>query len=135
MGGTSTDVSVIIDGEPTISRSTEVGDVPGQGADPRRAQRRRRRRLDRRGLGSDQVAARRPAQRRRAARARFAYGRGGTEPAVSDANVVLGYLPPVLLGGDMTLDVEAARAAIAKIGAAIGLSHRGCGQGHHRHRQ
>jgi len=39
-----------------------------------------------------------------------------------DANVVLGYLPPVLLGGDMTLDVEAAREAVARVGTQIGLS-------------
>ena len=39
------------------------------------------------------------------------YGRGGTEPTVTDANVVLGYLPPVLLGGAMPLDVDAARTA------------------------
>jgi N-methylhydantoinase A len=51
-----------------------------------------------------------------------AYGLGGVEPTVSDANVVLGYLPPVLLGGDMALDVARAKAAIAKVGQAMGLS-------------
>jgi N-methylhydantoinase A len=41
------------------------------------------------------------------------YGRGGTQPTVTDANVVLGYLNPhFFLGGDMTLDVEAARQAV-----------------------
>jgi N-methylhydantoinase A len=41
------------------------------------------------------------------------YGRGGTEPTVTDANVVLGRLNPAyFLGGDMRLDVEGARAAI-----------------------
>ncbi|MEX2270017.1 MAG: hydantoinase/oxoprolinase family protein [Vicinamibacterales bacterium] len=41
------------------------------------------------------------------------YGRGGTEPTVTDADVVLGYLDPnFFLGGKMTLDLEAARAAI-----------------------
>jgi N-methylhydantoinase A len=42
---------------------------------------------------------------------------------------VLGYLPPVLLGGDMTLDVEGARTAVAKIGAAIGLSTEDAAKG------
>src|SRR4029079_11831516 len=32
-----------------------------------------------------------------------AYGRGGTEPTVTDANVVLGHLPPRLLGGELGL--------------------------------
>ncbi|AUX78464.1 hydantoinase/oxoprolinase family protein [Sinorhizobium fredii] len=41
------------------------------------------------------------------------YGIGGTKPTVTDANVVLGYLPSVLAGGQMKLDVEAARRAIA----------------------
>ena len=63
------------------------------------------------------------------------YGRGGTEPTVSDANVVLGYLPPLLLGGDMTLDVEAARQARRRHRRADRPVAGECGQGHHRHRQ
>jgi N-methylhydantoinase A len=57
------------------------------------------------------------------------YGRGGVEPAVSDANVVLGYLPPVLLGGDMKLDVEAARTAVAGVAKALGLSLENAAKG------
>ncbi|RMA40702.1 hydantoinase/oxoprolinase family protein [Rhodophyticola porphyridii] len=41
-----------------------------------------------------------------------AYGRGGTEATVTDAHVVLGHLPARLLGGDMALDVVAARRAL-----------------------
>ena len=42
-----------------------------------------------------------------------AYGRGGTAPTVTDADLVLGYLDPgYFLGGQMTLDLEAARRAI-----------------------
>jgi N-methylhydantoinase A len=41
------------------------------------------------------------------------YGRGGVQPTVTDANVVLGYVNPhFFLGGDMTLDMPAARQAI-----------------------
>jgi N-methylhydantoinase A len=41
------------------------------------------------------------------------YGRGGTRPTVTDADAVLGYLPPTgFAGGRMTLDVDGARAAI-----------------------
>ena len=44
-----------------------------------------------------------------------AYGRGGTQPTVSDANVVLGYLDrEALLGGDLKIDLAAAEAAIAR---------------------
>lgn len=42
------------------------------------------------------------------------YGLGGTRPTVTDANVVLGFLPPVLAGGSLQLDVAAARAAIER---------------------
>ncbi|MEI5668407.1 hydantoinase/oxoprolinase family protein [Bosea sp. CCNWLW174] len=120
MGGTSTDVAVILDGQPTISRSTEVGLFPAKVPT-----------LDVRSVGAGggsiaEVSALTKSLRvgPRSAGARpgpVSYGRGGTEPAVSDANVVLGYLPPVLLGGDMSLDVEGARAAVGRIGEAIGL--------------
>ena len=41
------------------------------------------------------------------------YGKGGTEPTVTDANVVLGRIDPrAFLGGEMTLDADAARAAV-----------------------
>ena len=43
------------------------------------------------------------------------YGRGGTEPTISDCSLVLGHLDPAgLVGGSLRLDVEAARAAIAR---------------------
>ena len=50
-----------------------------------------------------------------------AYGKGGEEPTVTDANVVLGYLPSSLAGGEITLDVEAARDSVSKVAEAIGL--------------
>ncbi|WP_435552361.1 hydantoinase/oxoprolinase family protein [Natrinema sp. CGMCC1.2065] len=50
------------------------------------------------------------------------YGRGGTEPTVTDANVVLGYIgPETALGGEMTLDVEAARDALGRLADEAGL--------------
>ena len=58
-----------------------------------------------------------------------AYGRGGTEPTVSDANLVLGYLPPLLLGGEMPLDVDAARDAVAQIGERMKLSPEDAAKG------
>jgi N-methylhydantoinase A len=51
------------------------------------------------------------------------YGRGGTNPTVTDANVVLGFLPPRLAGGTLALDVAAARTAIAReLAQPLGLS-------------
>ncbi|HSN70679.1 MAG TPA: hydantoinase/oxoprolinase family protein, partial [Steroidobacteraceae bacterium] len=52
-----------------------------------------------------------------------AYGRGGTEPTVTDANVVLGYLPLMQkLGGDMVLDHKLSQEAVKKVGDALGLT-------------
>jgi N-methylhydantoinase A len=49
------------------------------------------------------------------------YGRGGLEPTVTDALVVLGYIDPSrFLGGDMRLDADAARAACATLGERLG---------------
>jgi N-methylhydantoinase A len=52
------------------------------------------------------------------------YGRGGSEPTVTDADLVLGYLDPgYFLGGKMALDLQGARAAIAeKIAGPLGMS-------------
>ena len=48
---------------------------------------------------------------------------GGIDPTVTDANAVLGYLPPRLAGGTLALDVAAARAAIERVLAGpLGLS-------------
>ncbi len=52
-----------------------------------------------------------------------AYGRGGTEPTVTDANVVLGRLiPEAFLGGGMTLDRDAALKAVGNIADRLGTS-------------
>ena len=50
------------------------------------------------------------------------YGRGGDRPTVTDAAVILGRLPSALVGGDLVLDVEPARAAFAEFGATWELS-------------
>jgi N-methylhydantoinase A len=59
------------------------------------------------------------------------YGQGGTEPTVTDANVLLGRLSPDrFLGGEMTLDVAAAEAAILdKVGNPLGLEAVEAAQG------
>ncbi|MFT7288040.1 MAG: N-methylhydantoinase A [Halieaceae bacterium] len=128
MGGTSTDVSVIIDGNPTISRSTELGYFPAKVPT-----------MDVRSVGAGGGSIAEISELTNSLRVGprsagsfpgpVAYGRGGTEPTVSDANVVLGYLPPKLLGGDMLLEVADARASVTAIGEKIGLSAEDAAQG------
>ena len=51
------------------------------------------------------------------------YGQGGVEPTVTDARLVLGHLPPYLLGGEMNIDADRARAAIRdRVAEPLGLS-------------
>jgi len=52
-----------------------------------------------------------------------AYGLGGVEPTVTDADFLLGYLnPDYFAGGEVTVDVAAARAAVERLAARVGLS-------------
>ncbi|MBX3582220.1 MAG: hydantoinase/oxoprolinase family protein [Rhizobiaceae bacterium] len=44
------------------------------------------------------------------------YGRGGTQPTVTDAAIVLGRLPTSLIGGEIQLDLDAARKAYEELG-------------------
>jgi N-methylhydantoinase A len=58
------------------------------------------------------------------------YGRGGTQPTVTDADLVLGLLnPDNFLGGRMQLDVEAARRAVGALGERLGLDLLTCAAG------
>ena len=50
------------------------------------------------------------------------YGRGGGEPTVTDADLILGLLnPDYFLGGAMALEPDCAEAALARVGASVGL--------------
>ncbi|MBV1799245.1 hydantoinase/oxoprolinase family protein [Siccirubricoccus sp. G192] len=61
------------------------------------------------------------------------YGTGGTEPTVTDANLVLGYLDPAnFLGGARRLDLGAAQDAVARLAARLGLEAGDCAAGIHR---
>ena len=121
MGGTSTDVALCQNGEPTIGRETSISHfrikVPsvnvhtvgaGGGSIAHVPELTKALRVGPQSAGADPGPA--------------AYGRGGEDPTVTDANVVLGHLPPQLLGGEMALDVEAARTSVQKIADAMGLS-------------
>lgn len=50
------------------------------------------------------------------------YGKGGEEPTVTDANLVLGRIPAYLVGGEVQLDPELATAAVTAFGKKLGLS-------------
>ena len=119
-GGTSTDVTVVIDGEPALTTEGSVGDYPSQDPDDRRRHRRRGRRLDRLALprGHAQGRARKSAG---ADPGPMCYPDGGDQPTVTDAHVVLGRIPPHLLGGEIPLSVEAAFDGLAALGAKLDL--------------
>jgi N-methylhydantoinase A len=58
------------------------------------------------------------------------YGRGGTEPTVTDANLLLGYLAPdAELAGGVQLDPEAATRAVDRLAQQLGLDRRACAEG------
>ena len=127
MGGTSTDVSLIQDGQPMISRQTSLGYYPLKVPSVE---------VHSVGAGGGSIAhvpmtgaLRVGPESAGAAPGPACYGRGGDQPTVTDANVVLGRLPPSLLGGDMALDVKAAEEAVAKIGRALGLDTYQAAQG------
>jgi N-methylhydantoinase A len=109
VGGTSADICLVRDGRPEITKDGSVGPFPLKlpiidintiGA----------------GGGSIAVASGgRLTVGPRSAGAEpgpVCYDRGGTEPTLTDAHLVLGRIPEALLGGELSLDVRAARAAI-----------------------
>jgi N-methylhydantoinase A len=114
MGGTSTDVALVQGLTPRIGRETTVGDlkVRATSVDVRTV-----------GAGGGSIAHVPPLtqalrvgpQSAGALPGPAAYAAGGTEPTVTDANVVLGYLPTELAGGEITLDRQAARTAVQSI--------------------
>jgi N-methylhydantoinase A len=120
MGGTSTDVALVQGLTPRIGRETKVGDltVRASSVDVRTV-----------GAGGGSIAhvpeltkaLRVGPQSAGADPGPAAYSKGGSEPTVTDANVVLGYLPPSLAGGEIALDVDAARAAVQTVADAMGL--------------
>ncbi len=122
VGGTSTDVALIQNGEPRLRRETTIGDVTvrASSVDIRTV-----------GAGGGSIAhvpaltkaLRVGPQSAGADPGPAAYGKGGTEPTVTDANVVLGLLPAMQkLGGDMVLNRELSAKAVQKIADALKLS-------------
>ncbi|WP_296720305.1 hydantoinase/oxoprolinase family protein [Erythrobacter sp.] len=121
VGGTSTDVALIQGLEPRRQRTTEVGhlSVRASALDVKTV-----------GAGGGSIAhvpqltgaLRVGPESAGAVPGPVAYNKGGTLPTVTDANVVLGYLPEDLLGGAFKLDREGAKAAVQTIADALGIS-------------
>ncbi len=120
VGGTSADICLVRDGRPEITKDGMIGPFPLKLPI-----------LDIHtiGAGGGSIAAVSAAGRLtvgpRSAGAEpgpVCYGRGGAEPTVTDAHLVLGRIPPALLGGELPLDAAAARAAtLARVGRPLGL--------------
>ncbi|KJS01297.1 MAG: 5-oxoprolinase [Peptococcaceae bacterium BRH_c4a] len=129
MGGTSTDVALTLNAVPRVSRETRVGVFPVKAPS-----------LDvvSIGAGGGSIAhvpitgaLRVGPQSAGADPGPASYGIGGTEATVTDANVVLGYLPGNLAGGDLKLDMEKAREAVQKIADKLNMDLYQAAQGIH----
>ena len=119
-GGTSTDVTVVIDGEPALTTEGTVGDYPSKipMIDVVTV-----------GAGGGSIAWLPPEGTLKvgprsagADPGPMCYPSRGPEPTVTDAHVVLGRIPPHLLGGEIPLSVDAARVGLEFLGDTLGLS-------------
>jgi N-methylhydantoinase A len=119
-GGTSTDVSVVLDGHPTLTTEGSIGRFPSKIP-----------MIDivTVGAGGGSIAWISPEGNLKVGPVSAGadpgprcYGQGGTEPTVTDAHVHLGRIPPHLLGGEIPLDVGAATAGIEQLANDLGLA-------------
>ncbi len=131
MGGTSTDICLVVDGQPSLVMDRKVGghrialnslDIASIGAGGGSIAR-----VDAGGIlhvGPESAGA---------IPGPAAYGNGGTAATVTDANLVLGYLDPNnFLGGRRLLDAEAAGEAIDPIAASLRITRLDAARGIHR---
>jgi N-methylhydantoinase A/oxoprolinase/acetone carboxylase beta subunit len=135
MGGTTAKVCLITQGEPLIGDTLEVAGLRGKrgsgfpllvpGVD-----------LVEIGAGGGSIATVRGGvlhvgpESAGADPGPACYERGGAEPTVTDANLLLGYLNPhYFLGGEMTLSEAHARRAIARVAQALGVDLAGAAWG------
>jgi N-methylhydantoinase A len=130
VGGTSTDVALIEAGEAALGRGRTVGGerIALESLD-----------IVTLGAGGGSVAHVGPGGMMRvgprsagAVPGPACYGAGGTEPALTDANLVLGYLDPErFLGGQRRLDLAAAESAVDRLAGELGLGRLDCAAGIH----
>jgi len=126
-GGTSTDVSVVVDGEPTLTTEGSVGGYPSKipMIDVVTV-----------GAGGGSIAWLSPEGTLKvgprsagADPGPLCYGFGGAEVTVTDAHLVLGRIPPHLLGGEIALDGDLAHRGVDALAASLGLSREACAAG------
>lgn len=127
MGGTSFDVSLIVDGEADVSTEASLEGFPLLMPVVN---------IHTIGAGGGSVAYREAGGLRVGPRSAGAspgpacYGRGGTEPTVTDANVALGRVDPTAFaGGEFALDVDSAHRSLAALGGELGLGPEEMAQG------
>jgi N-methylhydantoinase A len=127
MGGTSFDVSLVVDGEPDVSAEAALEGLPMLMSVVN---------IHTVGAGGGSVAWSEVGGLRVGPRSAGAtpgpacYGRGGTEPTVTDANLVLHRIDPEgFAGGQMTLDVDAATTAVSGLADGFGLSTTAMAEG------
>ena len=126
-GGTSTDVTVVVDGRPALTTEGSVGAYPSKipMIDVVTV-----------GAGGGSIAWVTPEGTLKVGPASagadpgpICYGHGGTEVTITDAHLVLGRIPPHLLGGEIPLDAGAARAGVARLGERLGMGIEECASG------
>ncbi|WP_405243884.1 hydantoinase/oxoprolinase family protein [Lentisalinibacter salinarum] len=129
MGGTSTDVALVENGYAQLRRETSVGDVTvrASSVDVRTV-----------GAGGGSIAhvpeltgaLRVGPESAGADPGPAAYNKGGEAPTVTDANLVLGYLPTdARLGGDMEIRRDLAEKAVKQVADALGLPLKRAAEG------
>jgi N-methylhydantoinase A len=126
-GGTSTDVTVVIDGQPALTTEGTVGAYPSKipMIDVVTV-----------GAGGGSIAWISPEgtlkvgpQSAGADPGPICYGKGGEQPTITDAHVLLGRIPPHLLGGEVPLDVELAAQGMDRLAGRLGLTRERCATG------
>jgi len=126
-GGTSTDVAVIRSGAPSLTTEATVGRFPARvpmidivtvgagGGSIAWVSPEGTLKVGPRSAGADPGP--------------LCYGRGGTEPTLTDAALVLGRIPPHLLAGEMPLDAGAAQPGLDALAGQLGLTPEACAEG------
>ena len=126
-GGTSTDVSVVVRGEPTLTTEGTIGRYPCKipmvdvvtvgagGGSIAWISAAGTLKVGPRSAGADPGP--------------LCYAKGGNDVTVTDAHLILGRIPAHLLGGEIPLDVAAAREGLAKLAADLGLTTQACASG------
>ncbi len=126
-GGTSTDVTVITHSRPTLTTEGRIGAYPSKipmidvvtvgagGGSVAWLSPQRTLKVGPRSAGADPGP--------------LCYGNGGTEPTITDAHLVLGRIPPHLLGGEIPLDARAAEQGIAALSEELGMAVEACAAG------